>query len=92
MLLAAITWASVEGATNALVILLGILLVLFMLLYAGAYILFAFKDPNLLRSEKYNIEKLAIERGVLGDSTQGLIDGQDQPKSISDETTDEKEQ
>lgn len=35
-----------------------------------AYFHCLFKDPNLLRSEKYNLEKTALEKiAVLGDST-----------------------
>ncbi len=50
------------------------LLALFMLLYAGAYVFFAATDPDLLRSEKYKLQKMAIEQGIYGDSEIGLID------------------
>ena len=43
-----------------------------MILYGAAYILFGIRDPNLLRSEKFNIEKMAIERGLYGDDRTGL--------------------
>lgn len=74
MLLIALVWAAIKDAPFFLLVLLSILLVLFMLLYAGAYVLFGLKDPNLLRSERYNIEKMAIEHGILGDSVTGLIE------------------
>jgi hypothetical protein len=92
MLLAALIWLSSKGAPVALLVFLGILLTGFMLLYAGAYIAFGLKDPNLLRSEQYNIKKMAIERGMLGDSSTGLVPQSDRqmtqlaaPKTSPDE-------
>lgn len=72
LILIALVWSATKGAPLFLLILLSALLVAFMLLYAGAYVLFGIKDPNLLRSERYNIEKMAIEQGLLGDSLSGL--------------------
>lgn len=46
----------------------------FMLLYAGAYIYFAITDPDALRSERYKLQKIAIEQGLYGDSSTGLLD------------------
>ncbi|WP_143529824.1 hypothetical protein [Rodentibacter rarus] len=39
-----------------------------------AYFIFAFKDPDCLRSETYTLSKLAIEKGQIGDNQSGLID------------------
>lgn len=36
-----------------------------------AYFICLIKDPNLLRSERYNLEKTAIERTAINDSMQG---------------------
>ena len=72
LLLTALVAAASKNAPMFILILLSIMLVLFMLLYAAAYIFFGLKDPNLLRSERFNIEKLAIEHGVYGDSLRGL--------------------
>ncbi len=74
MLLIALVWASTKGAPATVQFLLAALLVGFMVLYGVSYVAFGKKDPNLLRSEKFNIEKLAIERGVYGDSAKGIID------------------
>ncbi len=52
-------------------ILLG-LLAFFMALYALAYIFFALTDSDALRSEKYKLQKMAIEQGLYGDSSMGL--------------------
>jgi hypothetical protein len=81
LLLGALVWAGTRGAPMFILVLLSALLVLFMLLYGGAYIAFGRIDPNLLRSERFNLEKMAIERGVYGDSTKGLLEA---PKPDSD--------
>jgi hypothetical protein len=50
-------------------------------LYLGAYVYCLIKDREALRSETYSIQRLAIEKGYLGDSTAGLFD----PKLIPTE-------
>lgn len=82
MLLAALVSAAIKSAPTFLLVILSVLLVVFMLLYAGAYILFGIQDPNLLRSERYNIEKMAIEKGILGDSMMGIVNNPSQIKSL----------
>lgn len=54
-----ITWLSV-----ALAALVG--------LYALGYVVCFFIDRDALRSEKYKLQKMAIERGLYGDSNMGL--------------------
>lgn len=44
-----------------------------MLLYLGAYVFCLAKDRDALRSETYTIQKLAIEKGFIGDSLSGVI-------------------
>ncbi|EQA13939.1 hypothetical protein HPSSW140_0265 [Glaesserella parasuis SW140] len=39
-----------------------------------AYFIFAFKDPDCLRSETYTLSKLAIEKGQVGDNQTGLLE------------------
>jgi len=48
----------------------GITLVLYLVIYVLAFR----KDPELLRSEKHSIQKLAIEKGLVGDSLQGVFE------------------
>jgi len=43
------------------------------IVYIGAYVFCLFKDREALRSETYSIQKLAIEKGYVGDSTAGLF-------------------
>lgn len=45
---------------------------LVLLTLLGAYVFFARRDPDALRSEQYKIYKMAIERGALGDDKRGL--------------------
>ncbi|OOH91885.1 hypothetical protein BMT54_01895 [Pasteurellaceae bacterium 15-036681] len=40
----------------------------------AAYFIFAFKDPDCLRSETYTLSKLAIEKGQVGDNQAGLLE------------------
>ena len=44
------------------------------IVYILAYIHLLFHDRDALRSEKYSLQKLAIERGLVGDSETGIID------------------
>ena len=46
----------------------GIVSVIF---YLGAYVFFALKDRDALRSEKFYIQKLAIQKGIIGDDIIG---------------------
>jgi hypothetical protein len=46
----------------------------FLGLYALIYVVCFFLDRDALRSEKYKLHKMAIERGLYGDSKTGLID------------------
>jgi len=42
-------------------------------LYLVAYIYFGSTDKDALRSEKYSIQKLAIQKGFIGDDQVGYI-------------------
>src|SRR5260370_42372657 len=59
-------------------LLLGIVFAIFtgitLALYLFTHIYCLFKDPELLRSEKHSIQKLAIEKGFVGDSLQGVFE------------------
>jgi hypothetical protein len=43
------------------------------LLLLSAYIFFMQRNPDALRSEKYSLQKMAIEKGLVGDDIAGLI-------------------
>lgn len=44
-----------------------------MLLYLVAYVFFAWTDKDSLRSEKFFLQKMAIEKGFIGDDMTGYI-------------------
>jgi hypothetical protein len=71
-LLLALVGAAGADAPEWLLKNLALILSVFMGLYAVAYIYFAIRDPDALRSEKYKLQKMAMEQGLYGDSLTGL--------------------
>lgn len=63
---------------NWLIILFAAMLVSVLVLFLAAYVYFAWTNSDALRSEQFSISKLAIERGLVGDSLSGL-----QPADVS---------
>jgi hypothetical protein len=49
-------------------------LVMCVIMYFVAYIFFMMKNPDALRSERFTLSKLALERSVKGDSIAGFLD------------------
>lgn len=62
------------NAPDWLVTAFGIALGVVLLVYLVTYVAFAIRKPDYLRSERYNIEKLTIEKGMIGDDAVGLMD------------------
>ena len=62
----------------------GIMTLLGMLSYIGAYWYFALTDKEALRSEHFTLKKLAIEKGFVGDDITGYmkIAERDEPLSL----------
>lgn len=61
-------------------------------LHFGAYIYFAKRSPDALRSERFTLEKMAIEqRSITGDSIGGLIDPMKQGTALEIKGTPPKE-
>lgn len=83
-LLIAITGALTAHAPAWLLVVLVSAVGIALIVYVGAFIYFAAKDPDALRSEKYKLQKLAIEHGLYGDSAIGLIDAKQ--TAASDDT------
>ena len=54
-----------------ILILVAILLVILFAAYLATHFYFAVKNPDALRSERFSIQKMAIERGIIGDSQSG---------------------
>ena len=59
--------------TNWLSVMFGIFLTMAVLLYLGAYVFFAVKDPDALRSETFSLKKMEIESAYRGDDGQGIL-------------------
>jgi hypothetical protein len=73
LLLAATVFASRYGLDKWLVILFAVLDCIAIVVYIGFFIYFAFKNPDLLRSEKFTIQKMAIQHGLIGDDLTGFF-------------------
>jgi hypothetical protein len=50
------------------------LIVISVIVYIAAYIFFGYKSPDLLRTERFSLSKLAIEKSVRGDNLSGLLE------------------
>lgn len=73
---------------DALVVLFGVLLSIAFLAFLVAYFAFAWKDPDALRSESYSLNKMAIERGMVGDSETPLsLDPATSAPALSEQLT-----
>lgn len=68
------------GGPSWLPVVPGSLSVLFGVLYALGFAYFAVRNPDELRSESYTLRKMAIEKGLLGDSTFGLVPVSENPR------------
>jgi hypothetical protein len=77
-----------------IVFVIGLMVVLGLFSYAYLYCMHT--NPDVLRSENYHLSKMAIERGMLGDSVHGLVEAgkgrEDTPKLIAGETVGENRQ
>ena len=74
ILLAGTLGSFLVGAPLWLNLGLSISSALILFLFGGAYLYFMFRSPDALRSEKFSIQKMVIERGLLGDDTTDLLD------------------
>ena len=53
------------------------------ILFGIAFLYFMIKNPDTLRSESFELEKMAMERGLLGDSLQGTFVRGDEPQPLA---------
>lgn len=74
LLLAAIPTSLVTGAPQWLVVCLLVAVAIVLFVFLGSYVFLLFRNPDALRSEEFSLNKLAIEKGLIGDSTHGFID------------------
>jgi hypothetical protein len=56
-----------------IIIMFSVIMGLSIVIFFFTYVFCLFTDKDAIRSEKYSIQKLAIEKGLYGDSTSGII-------------------
>lgn len=61
-----------------------------LLAFLVAYFWFMAKSPDALRSERFNISKMAIERGLMGDNLAGLLSEQPTGKNLLASSTEKR--
>lgn len=57
---------------NWVTLFLAAVMLVFLACYLVTHFYFMLRNPDALRSEKFTIEKMAIERGLYGDSESGI--------------------
>ena len=62
-----------------LLLLLAVLLCVSFVMFCSTFVYFALKNPDYLRSERYTLTKMAIEKHLYGDRETGLIEQVDVP-------------
>ncbi len=68
------------GAPDWMLKIFAAVIIFVSVLYPIAYIYFMLKNPDALRSESFELKKMAMERGFYGDSMQGVISEDSGPK------------
>lgn len=84
LLLTGIPVAVYVDSPTWLIVVLSALLVILFTTYIGSYLYLLFKDRDALRSEHFTLSKMAIERGLMGDSMTGLIEEGDRVNKLID--------
>ena len=74
MLLISISIMAIADAPSWILIAISSAFGLVLVTFIGAYIFLLITNPDALRSESYTLSKMAIERGLFGDSLSGLIE------------------
>ena len=74
MLLASMVAAGRLADSLAIVVVLCVFCGMTLAVYLGAYIYLVKVDRDALRSERYSLQKLAIEKGSFGDSVVGIVE------------------
>lgn len=75
ILIVAVLSTSLAGLPLWVTICFMVSLLVVVVLFLYTYFHFMHKNPDVLRSEQFHLSKLAIEHGMLGDSIQGLMEG-----------------
>ena len=75
--------AATSGAPTWVLICIAIFFGLSVLVYLVIYVYFAIKNPDALRSERYTLSKMAIEKDLIGDDKSGLKEADESDKAQS---------
>ena len=70
------------GSPEWMLMGLGIIIVALIVTILFAYLFCLFKDRDALRSEKYSIQKIAMEKGLYGDDKSGIFEKVESSKKI----------
>lgn len=81
-------WVDKEVVIYVLLSFLGIEILAIII----AYGFFAFKDPDCLRSETFTLNKIAMEKGQIGDFNTGLANQQSDTPIVAIESGENNEQ
>jgi hypothetical protein len=68
---------------NWLLVGIFVLFVVLIVFYLSSFYFFMKSDPDALRSERYSLQKIAIEKHLIGDSNIGIIDEVNSNKIIN---------
>ncbi|MEQ8244578.1 hypothetical protein [Fulvivirga sp.] len=73
VIISGIILLQIYDSPNWIVVMFAVILVVAILIFFFAYIYCLFTDKDAIRSEKYSIQKMAIEKGIFGDSNSGVF-------------------
>ena len=82
MVLAAILVAGKFGAPSWILATLGVFGGVLIVSYLVAYFFLLMKDRDALRSERFQLSKMALERSITGDNLAGFLDPENLPRAL----------
>jgi hypothetical protein len=74
ILLSGLSSSVLLGAEGWVKIAIGVGIGAVLLVYLASHLYLLLKNPDALRSEQYSLQKLAMEKGLMGDSLRGVVD------------------
>ncbi|MCG7964826.1 MAG: hypothetical protein N0E54_19150 [Candidatus Thiodiazotropha taylori] len=74
ILIAGLVLIEMWEAPDWIIITLVVLLISTVVMYLLIYLYYAIKNPDALRSEKFTLSKMAIEKNLIGDDRSGLLE------------------
>lgn len=87
LLLSALPFLVWAGAPLWILVTAMSAIVVVLLVFLVTYVYLLFRNPDALRSENFTLSKLAMDKGLLGDTTSGFYDPQRTPSGSSNALT-----